>query len=147
MSGYQYVVLRCVPRVEREEFVNVGVVLYCPAEDFLASGSRVDEQRLRALDPRVDVAAVRSALAAVESVCRGEAHVDFGLGSRATSYGVRAGKDDQSSRFGFLKAPRSTVLQPGPGARRHDRGPGPGAGAPRVGAGRLGRSVAVTRPG
>ena len=101
MSGYQYVVLRCVPRVEREEFVNVGVVLYCPAEDFLASGSRVDEQRLRALDPRVDVAAVRSALAAVESVCSGEAHVDFGLGSRATSYGV-------------LKAPRSTVLQPGP---------------------------------
>ena len=114
MSGYQYVVLRCVPRVEREEFVNVGVVLYCPAENFLASGSRVDEQRLRALDPRVDVAAVRSALAAVESVCRGEAHGDFGLGSRATSYGVRAGKDDQSSRFGFLKAPRSTVLQPGP---------------------------------
>jgi predicted secreted protein len=40
--------------------------------------------------------------------------VDFGLGSRATSYGVRDGKDDQSSRFGFLKAPRSTVLQPGP---------------------------------
>jgi hypothetical protein len=114
MSGYQYVVLRCVPRVEREEFVNVGVVLYCPAEDFLASGSRVDEQRLRALDPRVDVAAVRSALAAVESVCRGDAHADFGLGSRATSYGVRTGKDDQSSRFGFLKAPRSTVLQPGP---------------------------------
>ncbi|MET1059173.1 MAG: DUF3037 domain-containing protein [Nocardioides sp.] len=114
MKGYQYVVLRCVPRVEREEFVNVGVVLYCPAGDFLASGSRVDEQRLRAIDPRVDVAAVRAALAAVESVCRGEAHVDFGLGSRATSHGVRAGKDDQSSRFGFLKAPKSTVLQPGP---------------------------------
>ena len=114
MNGYQYVALRCVPRVDREEFVNVGVVLYCPAEDFLASASRVDEQRLRALDPRVDVAAVRSALAAVESVCRGEAHVDLGLGSRATSYGVRAGKDDQSTRFGFLRAPRSTVVQPGP---------------------------------
>jgi hypothetical protein len=114
VNGYQYVVLRCVPRVEREEFVNVGVVLYCPAEDFLASLSLVDEERLLALDPRVDVAAVRSALAAVESVCRGEAHVDFGLGSRATAYGVRAGKDDQSSRFGFLKAPRSTVIQPGP---------------------------------
>ena len=141
MSGYQYVVLRCVPRVEREEFVNVGVVLYCPAEDFLDSGSRVDEQRLRALDPRVDVAAVRSALAAVESVCRGEAHVDFGLGSRATSYGVRAGKDDQSSRFGFLKAPKSTVLQPGPVHGGMTADPAARAGAPRVCVGRLGRSI------
>ena len=147
MSGYQYVVLRCVPRVDREEFVNVGVVLYCPAEDFLASGSRVDEQRLRALDPRVDVAAVRSALAAVESVCRGEAHVDFGLGSRATSYGVRAGKDDQSSRFGFLKAPRVDGAPARTGARRHDRRPGPGAGAPRVRVGRLARPSRSPGPG
>lgn len=114
MDGYQYVVLRCVPRVDREEFVNVGVVLFCPARDFLASGSRVDEARLRAVDPTVDLAAVRSALEAVEKVCRGEAHVDFGLGTRATAYGVRTGRDDQSSRFGFLKAPRSTVIQPGP---------------------------------
>lgn len=114
MNGYQYVVLRCVPRVEREEFVNVGVVLHCPAEDFLGSASLVDEERLRALDPRLDVEAVRSALAAVESVCRGEAHAGFGLGRRATAYGVRAGTDDQSTRFGFLKAPRSTVIQPGP---------------------------------
>lgn len=114
MNGYQYVVLRCVPRVEREEFVNVGVVLYCPAEEFLGSAASVDEGRLRALDPALDVAAVRTALDAVERVCRGEAYVDFGLGERATAYGTRSGKDDQSTRFGFLKAPRSTVLQPGP---------------------------------
>ena len=114
MNGYQYVVLRCVPRVEREEFVNVGVVLYCHAEDFLGSASRIDEDRLRSLDPDIDVEAVHHALAAVESVCRGEAHVDFGVGSRATAYGVREGADDQSSRFGFLRAPRSTVVQPGP---------------------------------
>lgn len=114
MSGYQYVVLRCVPRVQREEFVNVGVVLYCPDQEFLASASAVDEDRLRALDPGLDVEGVRAALEAVERVCRGEAHVDFGVGTRATAYGVRVANDDQSTRFGFLKAPKSTVLQPGP---------------------------------
>lgn len=114
MKGYQYVVLRCVPRVDREEFVNVGVVLYCHAEDFLGSASAVDDDRLRALDPDLDVAAVRHALTAVEQVCRGQAHVDFGVGSRATAYGVREGRDDPSTRFGFLRAPRSTVVQPGP---------------------------------
>jgi hypothetical protein len=114
VNGYQYVALRCVPRVDREEFVNVGVVLYCHATDFLGSASRIDEDRLRALDPGVDLDAVRHALTAVEQVCRGEAHVDFGVGSRATSYGDRAGRDDQSTRFGFLRAPRSTVVQPGP---------------------------------
>jgi len=114
MNGYQYVVLRCVPRVDREEFVNVGVVLFCPAEEFLASASAVDEERLRALDPAVDLDAVRAALEAVDMVCRGDAHVDFGLGVRSTAYGVREGSDDQGTRFGFLKAPRSTVIQPGP---------------------------------
>jgi Protein of unknown function (DUF3037) len=114
VKGYQYVALRCVPRVDREEFVNVGVVLYCHAEDFLGSASLVDADRLRALDPGIDVEAVRHALEAVEQVCRGEAHVEFGVGSRATAYGVREGRDDQSSRFGFLRAPRSTVVQPGP---------------------------------
>ncbi len=114
MNGYQYVALRCVPRVDREEFVNVGVVLYCHAADFLGSASLVDEERLQSLDPGIDLAAVRHALAAVEQVCRGEAHLDFGVGSRATAYGDRAGRDDQSTRFGFLRAPRSTVVQPGP---------------------------------
>jgi hypothetical protein len=114
VKGYQYVVLRCVPRVDREEFVNVGVVLFCQGAGYLGSAARVDEDRLRALDPDVDVAAVRHALAAVDQVCRGEAHVDFGVGSRATAYGVRDGRDDQSTRFGFLRAPRSTVVQPGP---------------------------------
>ena len=113
-KGYQYVALRCVPRVEREEFVNVGVVLFCDADDFLGSACEVDEERLRALDPEVDIAAVRAALEAVDRVCRGEAHVDFGVGSRATAYGSRDAVDDASSRFGFVRAPRSTVVQPGP---------------------------------
>lgn len=114
MNGYQYVALRCVPRVDRGELMNVGVVLYCHAVGFLGSASLVDADRLRALDPNLDVGAVRHALDAVEQVCRGEAHLGFGVGSRATAYGVREGRDDQSTRFGFLRAPRSTVVQPGP---------------------------------
>ncbi|WGL50928.1 DUF3037 domain-containing protein [Nocardioides sp. BP30] len=112
MSPYQYVALRCVPRVEREEFVNVGVVLYCPEARFLASASRVDPSRLAAFAPGLDLVAVHSALAAIDMVCRGEA--PGGGGERATAYGVRVLADTQSSRFGFLKAPRSTVIQPGP---------------------------------
>ncbi|MDQ6527140.1 DUF3037 domain-containing protein [Nocardioides sp. LHD-245] len=111
---YQYVTLRCVPRVEREEFVNVGVVLHCPADDFLGVRSAVDPARIRALEAAIDVTAVRAALDAVERVCRGDAHAGFGVGVRATAYGSRAQKDDASTRFGFLKAPKSTVLQPGP---------------------------------
>jgi len=114
LSPYQYTVLRCVPRVEREEFVNVGVVLYCPEHEFLDVGWHVDEPRLRALAPDLEVSSVRSALAAVELVCAGRAHGAYGEATRATAYGVRVLGDTQSSRFGFLKAPRSTVLQPGP---------------------------------
>jgi hypothetical protein len=99
---YQYVVLRCVPRVDREEFVNVGVVLYCQQADFLAAACDLDEDRVRALSPAVDLRAVRHALAFVEGVCRG----DTALGDPAAG--------DLGTRFGYLKAPRSTVVQPGP---------------------------------
>jgi hypothetical protein len=100
--GFQYVVLRCVPRVDREEFVNVGVVLYCQQADFLEARCHVDRPRLEALDPAVDVDAVCSALEALEAVCRGD-----------DAAGV-AGKEPIGVRFGFVKAPRSTVVQPGP---------------------------------
>jgi hypothetical protein len=99
---YQYVVLRCVPRVDREEFLNVGVVLYCEADGFLEVAWRVDRDRLGALDPRLDLDAVCDGLAFAEGVCRGD-----------ESVGAAAGKP-AGTRFGFLKAPRSTVLQPGP---------------------------------
>jgi hypothetical protein len=102
MSPYQYVVLRCVPRVDRDEFVNVGVVLYCQEAGFLGARCHVDEARLSALFPALDLAAVRSALDFVEGVCRG----DEALGAPA--------RGDLGTRFGFLKAPRSTVVQPGP---------------------------------
>ena len=101
MSPYQYVLLRCVPRVDREEFVNVGVVVYCQDADFLRAGCHLDEARLRTLFPDVDVEGVRSALGFVEGVCRGDADLGAAAGG------------DLGTRFGFLKAPRSTVVQPG----------------------------------
>ena len=100
--GFQYVVLRCVPRVDREEFMNVGVVLYCQQANFLEARGSVDADRLTALSADVDVAAVRSALSAIEAVCRG----DDTAGA--------AGQAAIGTRFGFVKAPRSTVVQPGP---------------------------------
>ncbi len=99
---FQYVVLRCVPRVDREEFLNVGVVLYCQEAGFLEAGCDVDRDRLRALAPDTDVDAVCSALHAIEAVCRGD-----------ESAGA-AGRAPMGTRFGFVKAPRSTVVQPGP---------------------------------
>ncbi len=96
---FQYVVLRCVPRVDREEFVNVGVVLYSQAAEFLACASHLDETRLLALSPELDVAAVGSALEAVAAVCDG---------------GGPAVPAERGQRFGWLAAPRSTIIQPGP---------------------------------
>jgi hypothetical protein len=100
--GFQYVVLRCVPRVDREEFVNVAVVLYCQEADYLDTSSHVDAVRLAAMAPGLDLDPVESALAAVAAVCRGE-----------VSAGA-AGQAALGTRFGFLSAPRSTVVQPGP---------------------------------
>ena len=100
--AYQYVVLRCVPRVDREEFVNVGVVLYCHATDFLAVSWLVDRDRLQAFDPGLDIDQVCEALNFVDGVCAGDER-----GGAAASAPI-------SQRFGFVKAPRSTVLQPGP---------------------------------
>lgn len=100
--SYQYVVLRCVPRVDREEFLNVGVVLYCQQADFLGAAWECDRDRLTAVSPGLDVASVCSSLEFVDAVCAG------------TPAAGQAGEQPLSQRFGFLKAPRSTVVQPGP---------------------------------
>lgn len=100
--AYQYVVVRCVPRVDREEFLNVGVVVYCQAADFLEVAWEVDRERLTGTFPDLDCEQLSEGLAFIEGVCAGD---DRG-GAAAT---VPIGQ-----RFGFLKAPRSTVLQPGP---------------------------------
>jgi hypothetical protein len=108
--AYQYVVLRCVPRPDREEFVNVGVVLHCQAADYLDAVCHVDAERLRALHSGIDVDQVREALSFVDLVCRGDERAG------------EAARQSLGQRFGFLKAPRSTVLQPGPvhGGVTHD---------------------------
>ncbi|MDT0260670.1 DUF3037 domain-containing protein [Jatrophihabitans lederbergiae] len=102
LAGFQYVVLRCVPRVDREEFLNVGVVVYSQAADYLCSASRIRTGAIRALAPELDLAAVAAALDAVRQLCCG----DGAAGA--------AGRTGLGQRFGWLAAPKSTVVQPGP---------------------------------
>lgn len=99
---YEYALLRVVPRVERGECFNAGVLVYCRARSYVSARTRLDEAKLRILDPGADVVGVRAALRAVESVCRG-----------GDSAG-QAADDDAGRRFRWLIAPRSTVVQPGP---------------------------------
>ncbi|MGW1280499.1 DUF3037 domain-containing protein [Streptomyces tsukubensis] len=105
MSGrvvFEYALLRVVPRVERGEYFNAGIVLYCRARSFVGALTHLDEVKLKALDPDADTTGVRAALHAVEGVCGGGA----GAG--------QAAGDDAGRRFRWLVAPRSTVVQPGP---------------------------------
>ncbi len=99
---FEYAVLRAVPRVDRGECVNVGVVLYCQGAEYLRVLVHLDEARLRAIDRGVDVDLVRAALAGVEAVCAG----DPAAGPAASG--------SRRERFGWLTAPRSTVVQAGP---------------------------------
>ncbi len=99
---FEYAVLRVVPRVERGECINAGVVLYCQAERFLGVRVHLDPARLKALDPGADLEAVRAHLEAVRSVCAG-----------APEAGA-VGRLPLRERFGWLVAPRSTVVQPSP---------------------------------
>lgn len=101
LVAFEYAVLRAVPRVDRGECVNVGVVLYCQARDFLGAAVHLDEARLQVLDRDVDVDAVRSALDAVRAVCAG------------TATAGPAAAPSPRARFGWLTSPRSTVVQTG----------------------------------
>jgi hypothetical protein len=98
-SLFEYALLRVVPRPEREEFINAGVVLYCPAAGFLDARVHLDRERLRALDPALDYEAVLAHLEAVRRVCAG--------GPEAGAVGLLTPRQ----RFGRLVAPRSTVVQ------------------------------------
>ncbi|MEV0095543.1 DUF3037 domain-containing protein [Streptomyces sp. NPDC050738] len=99
---FEYALVRVMPRVERGEVFNAGVVVYCRAKSFVAARTHLDEAKLAALDPGADVAGVRAALRAVEGICGG------GEGAG------QASGDDPGRRFRWLIAPRSTVVQPGP---------------------------------
>jgi hypothetical protein len=99
---FEYAVLRVVPRVERGESLNAGVLVYCRQRDYLGSRVHLDADRLRALDPTADPDAIRRALQAAADVCA----ADPASGA--------AGREALGSRFRWLTAPRSTVVQAGP---------------------------------
>jgi hypothetical protein len=101
-SLFEYALLRVVPRVERGEFINAGVVLYCQEARFLGARVHLDSDRLRALDPRLDPETVLAHLEVACRVCAG--------GSEAGAVGMMP----PVQRFGWLVAPRSTVVQPSP---------------------------------
>jgi hypothetical protein len=95
---FEYAVVQAVPRAERGECLNVGVVLYCQARDFLAVSVHVDGDRLRVLDAAVDVEGLERAATALQRTCEG-------VGP--------AGETSLGQRFRWLTAPRSTVLRAG----------------------------------
>jgi hypothetical protein len=100
--SYDYAVIRVVPRVERQEFLNAGVIVWCRDQDLLEARIELDESRLRALDPTVDVEALRRHLASIEQLCAG--------GPAAGALG----KLSKRERFDWVVAPRSTIIQTSP---------------------------------
>jgi hypothetical protein len=101
-SPFAYAVLRVVPDIEREEFVNAGLVMFCRSRRFLGARASLDAARLAALRPDAELDALRDQLALVERIATGE-----------VASGPLAGMS-QSERFHWLTTPRSTAVQPGP---------------------------------
>lgn len=99
---FEYAVIRVVPRVEREEFLNVGVILYCPGQGFLQTMYELPEDRLRAFSGEHDVPELRERLLAFERICAGR------------SEGGPIGQLPLAARFRWLTAARSTVVQTSP---------------------------------
>lgn len=96
---YEYAFLRFVPKVERGEFLNVGVILFCKRKHFLEVKYHLDESRLRALSPEVDLEALAAYLQAWDLVCQGEVE------------GGAIAQLEPASRFRWLTATRSTIIQ------------------------------------
>ena len=99
---YDYAIVRIVPRVERGEQINVGIIVSCPDVNFLDARIELDEARLLALDPTVDVELMRANLATIPAVCRGGAEAG------------PIGELPQRGRFRWLVSPRSTMIQMSP---------------------------------
>jgi hypothetical protein len=101
-ASFDYAILRVVPRVEREEFINAGVVVFCLEKRYLDARILLNEQRLRGLWPEVDVDLVREHLDAIPRICMGD------------PAGGPIAKLTQRERFHWLTSPRSTIIQPSP---------------------------------
>jgi hypothetical protein len=101
-SAFDYAIVRVVPRVDRGEFVNAGVVLFCSTQSFLEARTELNRARLKALAPDIDCDLVETYLEAIHKVCAG--------GGEAGSIGALP----QRARFHWLVAPRSTILQMSP---------------------------------
>jgi len=102
LTSFDYAVLRVVPRVDREEFINAGVIVFCAEQPFLGARVHLDEARLKALWPSLDVELVRQHLEAVPRICSG----DPAAGPIA--------RLSPRERFHWLVAPRSTIIQVSP---------------------------------
>ena len=101
-SAFEYAIVRVVPDVEREEFVNAGLILFCRERRYLRAATHLDVDALRALHHDCDVPGLREQLEQVERIADG-----------SVTAGRFAGMD-QSQRFHWLTTPRSTLVQPGP---------------------------------
>jgi hypothetical protein len=99
---FDYAIVRVVPRVERGEQINAGVIVSCATRDYLAAAIALDPQRLRALDPRVDVAEIEAALATIPLIAAGDPH------------GGPIAALPRGERFHWLVATRSAVIQTSP---------------------------------
>ena len=102
LCTYDYAIIRVVPKVEREEFVNVGVIVSCPAKGVLEARIELEEHRLKALDATLDIESIRPHLASITAICAG--------GEQAGPIGQLS----QRERFHWLTAPRSTIIQTSP---------------------------------
>ena len=96
---YDYVVIRVVPKVEREEFINAGVILFCKEKNFLKTKIELNEDKLNLLNKDIDIDTIKTHLAAIEAISEG----NEGAGSIA--------KLSQSERFHWLTSPKSTIIQ------------------------------------
>ena len=96
---FEYAVIRVVPRVEREEFLNVGVIVYCPAQRFLQTVFELNEERLRAFSDKIDLEELRERLCTFERICAGRKE------------GGTIGQLTIAERFRWLTSTRSTIIQ------------------------------------
>ena len=108
---YDYAVIRLVPRVERAEFINVGAIVSCPEQKLLAARIEIDDARIAAFAPWLDLETIRQHLATIPAICEG--------GEQSGPIG----RLSQRERFHWLTAPRSTIIQTSPVHTGRSRSP------------------------